>query len=94
MAIDMRAIGLRPREMQVLKAAVWARGHVSNGHYLTSSGQKMAGERMINRGFLTRVDEQFTPQVDWLVVKITKQNWQALEAAKEAAKQVSSAVHR
>lgn len=80
-AIDMEALGLKPREQQVMRYARWALTQVSNGHYLTSTGQRRAAERLIERGFLTKVKSQFTPPVDWLVVKLTKKNWSAMRRA-------------
>lgn len=78
--IDMKALGLKPREQQVMRAAQWALTLVQNGHYLTSPGQRRAAERMIERGFLTKVDAKFSPPVDWLVVKLTTENWNAMAA--------------
>lgn len=83
--IDMSKIGLRPREMSVLRYASWARTQVSNGHYLCSDGQRRAAERMIERGFLTRVKHQFSPpKPDWIVVIITEKNMKALRKAEAA----------
>lgn len=85
--IDMRKIGLKPREMQVLRYAMWARQTMSNGHYLVSSGQKKAAERMIERKFLTKVSNKKAGLVSfgdpdyWLVVKLTKRNVAALAEA-------------
>lgn len=83
--IDMKALGLKPREQQVMRAARWALTQVSNGHYLASPGQRRAGERMVERGFLTKIDAQFSPPMpDWLVVKLTQENWNAMLAAMSA----------
>lgn len=80
--IDMRKIGLRPREMQVLRYAVWARTQTPDGNYLCSDGQKRAAERLIERGFLTKSKNGFSPPApDWLVVVITNKNLVALQAA-------------
>jgi hypothetical protein len=84
--IDMAALGLKPREMQVMRCAAWAWTQVSNGHYLTSPGQKRAAERMIARGFLTKVDAHFVPPVDWVVVKLVAENYKAMQRALRAAK--------
>lgn len=83
--MDMSRIGLKQREMQVLRAAAWARTQVSNGHYLCSSGQNRAAERMIERGFLTKVDKKFSPPApDWIVVVLTEENYAALRKAEAA----------
>lgn len=84
--IDLRKIGLKPREMQVLRSAVWARTQVENGFYLCSPGQNRAAERMIARGFLTKADANFSPPApDWLVVVLTNENHAALVAAEKLA---------
>ena len=84
--VDMTKIGLRPREMQVLSAAVHAWSLVGNGHYLCGTGQNRAAERLIKRGFLTKVevDAKFSPP-DWIVVVITPENVKALRDAEAAA---------
>lgn len=81
--INMTALGLKPREQQVMRAARWALTQVPNGHYLTSDGQRRAAERMIERGYLTKVDAEFSPAVDWLVVKLTEQNWRAMQGTNQ-----------
>lgn len=84
--IDMLKIGLRPREMHVLRYAVWAHSQTPNGHYLCSPGQNRAAERMIERGFLSKAEHQFSPPVpEWLVVVITPENMAALRAAERRA---------
>ena len=83
--IDMRAVGLKPREMQVLRYAHWAWSQVPNGHYLCSTGQNRAAERLIERGFLTKADQQFSPPApDWIVVVLTPENYEALRVAETA----------
>ena len=84
--VDMTKIGLRPREIQVLSAAVHAWSLVGNGHYLCGTGQNRAAERLIKRGFLTKVevDATFSPP-DWIVVVITPENVKAVREAKAAA---------
>lgn len=79
--IDMKKIGLKPREMQVMRAAVWSLETVKGGRYLVSDNQRKAAERLIERGFLTKEKTTFSPPVDWLVVRLTKRNWAALETA-------------
>lgn len=84
--IDMSKIGLKPREMQVLRYAAFAWTHVTNGHYLCSSGQNRAAERLIKRDFLTRAKHQFSPPMpDWIVVVLTPRNRQVLKAAEVRA---------
>ena len=83
--IDMSRIGLKPREMQVLQRAVWARKQVEHGHYLCLPGQNKAAERLIERGFLTKIPGEFSPPMpDWVVIKITTENFEALRAAEAA----------
>jgi hypothetical protein len=83
--VNLEAVGLRPREMQVLQAAAWARTQVPNGHYLCSTGQNRAAERLIAKGFLTKADADFSPPMpDWLVVVLTNENYAALRAAENA----------
>ena len=83
--IDMTKLGLRPREMQVLSAAVHAWSLVGNGQYLCGTGRNQAAERLIKRGFLTKVevDPTFSPP-DWIVVVITPENLEALREAQAA----------
>ena len=83
--IDITKLGLRPREMQILSAAVHAWALVDNGHYLCGTGQNHAAERLIKRGFLTKVeiDATFSPP-DWIVVVITLENVGALREAQAA----------
>lgn len=84
--IDMEKIGLKPREMQVLQAAAWARTQVPNGHYLCSPGQNRAAERMITRGFLTKAEHDFSPpSPGWIVVKLTEDNYSAMRGAEASA---------
>jgi hypothetical protein len=84
--IDMTKLGLRPREMQVLSATIHAWSLVGNGNYLCGTGQNHAAERLIKRGFLTKVevDATFSPP-DWIVVVITPENVEALREAQAAA---------
>jgi hypothetical protein len=84
--VNMTKIGLRPREMQVLSAAVHAWSLGGNGHYLCGTGQNRAAERLIKRGFLTKVevDEKFSSP-DWIEVVITPENVKALREAEAAA---------
>jgi hypothetical protein len=84
--VDMTKLGLRPREMQVLGAAVHAWSLGGNGHYLCGTGQNRAAERLIKRGFLTKVevDQKFSSP-DWIEVVITPENLKALREAKAAA---------
>jgi hypothetical protein len=83
--VDMTKLGLRPREMQVLQWAVHAWSLGGNGHYLCGTGQNRAAERLIKRGFLTKVevDVTFSP-LDWIVVVITPENVEALREAQAA----------
>ena len=84
--VDMSKIGLRPREMQVLSAAVNAWSLGGDEHYLCGTGQNRAAERLIKRGFLTKVevDEKFSSP-DWIEVVITPENLKALREAEAAA---------
>jgi hypothetical protein len=84
--VDMTKLGLRPREMHVLRAAVHAWSLGGNGHYLCGTGQNRAAERLIKRGFLTKVevDEKFSSP-DWIEVVITPENLKALREAEAAA---------
>jgi hypothetical protein len=84
--VDMTKLGLRPCEMHVLRAAVHAWSLGGNGHYLCGTGHNRAAERLIKRGFLTKVevDAKFSPP-DWIVVVITPENLKALREAEAAA---------
>lgn len=85
-SINMQKIGLRPREMQVMRYAMWARHQVDNGHYLCSPGQNRAAERLMARGFLTKAEHDFSPPMpDWIVVMITEDNLKALRLAERQA---------
>lgn len=68
---------LKPREVQVINWAIWARSVTPNGHYLCSPGQVRAARRMIERGYLSKArrtgDVNFG-NPDWLVVVLTKRN--------------------
>jgi hypothetical protein len=73
--VDVTKIGLRLREMHVLRAAVHAWSLGGNGRYLCGMGQNRAAERLIKRGFLTKVDvdAKLWPS-DWIEVVITAEN--------------------
>jgi hypothetical protein len=84
--IDVGKIGLRAREMQVLRAAMYSRGAVPGGRYLCGTGQRRSAERLIERGFLTRAKvKMYPPQADWLVVRLSDRNLSALRRAERAA---------
>lgn len=75
---------LRPRELSVVRAAIHSRSAYGIDNYLCTPGQKKAAERLINRGFLTK-GEQPTLGSDWaLVVTITNENIDAINAALKA----------
>lgn len=79
--VDMKQLGLKPREMQVLRYAAYAARAVPGGRHLVSDGQRRAAERLVVRKFLTKARAEFTPPVDWLVVRLTKQNMQTMRAS-------------
>lgn len=83
------ALGIRPREAGVIRSAIWARTQTPNGFYLCSPGQKAAAERMIAQGFLTRAPSNFSPPVDWLVVVLSPENVDAINAAAAAKSQAA-----
>lgn len=70
---------LRPREVQVINAAIYSRTEFGISNYLCSAGQTKAAERMIERNFLTKVSTiGFS---GWgLVVKLTEENIAALRS--------------
>lgn len=71
---------LQPREKQVINAAIYSRTQFGISDYLCADREKKAAERMIERGFLTKVSALGFG--GWgLVVKITKKNVTALRAA-------------
>lgn len=78
--------GLKPREIGVLRNCLHARTLVSNGHYLTSGRQQTAAaNRLIERGMLTKADDQPVPPLpDSVVVYLTEENWKAVGDAARA----------
>lgn len=88
-ALTWADTGLRSREIGVLQACLHARTLVPNGHYLTSGRQQTAAaNRLIERGMLTKAEQQLTPPMpDSIVVYLTQENWDAVGAqARENAK--------
>lgn len=76
-ALTWADTGLKPREIGVLRWCLQAREIVPNGHYLTSGTQQTAAaNRLIDRGLLTKADDQpFPPLPDTVVVYLTQENW-------------------
>lgn len=70
---------LKPREAQVIRAAVHAWSLVENGNYLCATSEEMAAERLIERGYLTKVTR--LQPAGFLVVVLTPENVAALRAA-------------
>jgi hypothetical protein len=71
-------------ELQVLSGAIQAVGLVGNGHFLPSPGRMRAARKLIERGFLTDVTDAagLVPNFgDWLVVKITREQYDRAQAA-------------
>jgi hypothetical protein len=71
---------LKPREWNVIRAAIYSQREFGIESYLCSPGQTKAAERMIARGFLTKV-EQIGFGGWGLVIKITAENVEAINAA-------------
>jgi hypothetical protein len=94
------SLGLRPREWQTMCYASRARGLVPNGHYLCSPGQLHAARRLIERGFLTEVNQKdaglvtFGNADQWLVVKYTATNLRKVQRAAKAAGYVPKGLKR
>jgi len=92
MAKTFGDLGLRPRELQVIKWCLWALTQVENGHYLCSPGQIASAKRLVAKGFITDVTSGagFIPRVrgdgsdGWYVVKLTEENMETMR--KEAPK--------
>lgn len=84
MAKFSHPLGLTRTEWNVIRGALWARTQVPNGHFLcgTTKAVRNAVERLQSRKFITRVRAKFEPlQPDWPVVKITRRNVDAYNAA-------------
>lgn len=83
-------IGLRSREISVLRNCLHALSLVPGGHYLTSGRQQTAAaERLVERGMLSMAVDQPVPIMrDCVVVFLTDKNWQAVRrhALKQARK--------
>ena len=82
--IDLKALSLRPRELQVLHWAREAWDLVPNGHALLSNNDVKSAERLIFRGFLTKAPDQLKPPLG-IVVVLTPENFEAIAEAAEAA---------
>lgn len=68
-------LGLNLSEWRLIREAMGAYDYVPNGNYLPSPRWFKAATRMIERGYLTKVPDNFMPpQPDWIVIKITKEN--------------------
>lgn len=79
MPYDINRLGLRPRELQVLRYALWSRSNIKGGRFLVSEGQRRSAERLIARKFLTKAKAEFSPPVDWLVVRVLRRNIVAMK---------------
>lgn len=79
----MPANALKPMELRLVSNAIWARGMVSNGHYLCSERERAPAKRMVERGFLTKPERKgdFDPSGMMYVVMITDENYAAVKAA-------------
>jgi hypothetical protein len=67
-------LGLKLSEWRLIRDSIWARTQVPNGHYLPSLKWHKTALRLIERGYLTRAEHQFSPPTDWVVVMITQEN--------------------
>jgi len=84
MAKTFGELGLRPREMRVIKACLYARTLVPNGHYLCALHEVASAKRLIARGFVTDVTSEagLAPRLPgWIVVKIDEANIEAMQKA-------------
>jgi hypothetical protein len=72
---------LRPRELSVVQNVIHSRQAYGIENYLCSSGQTKSAERLIERGFLTKVDRIGLGEPWGLVVTITNDNIAAINAA-------------
>jgi hypothetical protein len=80
----MIKIGLRPREMQVLSAAVNAWSLVGNGHYLCGAGHNARPSGRLSAASSRRWRWMRSFRRPWIVVVITPENVKALRAAQAA----------
>lgn len=72
MAKHSHPLGLTAYEWSVLSDCINAYCHVENGHFLPAFGKFAAARRLVDKGFLTLVD-QLQPG-GWPVVKMTDKN--------------------
>lgn len=84
---DRELLGLRPREWSVLQGAISAWSMVPNGHFLPPPGNAPSTRRLIDRGYLTKADQQTSPpHKDWIVVICTRENYERIVADLARAK--------
>jgi hypothetical protein len=55
--IALDRLDLRPRERLVLRNCLWALTQVPDGHFLTPPNTMSSAERLIARGYLTKVSD-------------------------------------
>lgn len=80
-------LGLRKFEWNLIRDAMHARRYVSNGHFLPTpcKANVNAAARLVERGYITMVENQFSPpQPDWIVVVMTQANIDAYNRDLEA----------
>lgn len=70
-------LGLNKSQFKLIQDCLWARTVVPNGHFLAASRWRLAAERLIERGYLTKAppSAQPVPSISWApVVFITDDN--------------------
>lgn len=85
----LRDAGLGERESSVIMAAHYARNSSpdGHGHFLASGKQSYhAAMRLIDRGFLTKGENQVGGMPESIVVYLSDDNWKAVGKAARANK--------
>lgn len=82
---------LAAREWEVLQSARHAWSLVSNGNFLPSPSRQKAARDLVEKGYLTKSENQPRPGNGWLIVVLTKANVRRYNAALKKAREKTNA---
>jgi hypothetical protein len=89
LALASEWLGLKPRERSVLRQCLGAWSLVPNGNLLISPSSVPSAERLMERGYLTKSENQtapYDPKGFGMVVVLEQANWSKLIADANATR--------